>query len=393
MPFVEQRPNGTWRARWRDSDGRKHSKDGLATRAAAMRVAGQQEYAARKAGSDVAAGKSPTWGDWCARWLAVRKVEPSTAEADRMRIERYLQPRWGHVRLAKITRPDVQAWVNELTVTDSARGTPLSGASVRLIFRLFSKSMREAVRDGVLDSSPCTQIVQPMRAEGVERFLTRAEVDAIVHYLHAGPRMSTIYRAAIVVLSETGLRFGELAGLHWWRVDLEHGLLHVQEVWDTRAGRIKGYPKSQRGRAVPLSDRALAAFDALRPITSTGRSSCGLPHSVGRCRSPLVFTTTAGTPLDANNFRERNWAAACQRAGVHDARLHDLRHTYASWLVQNGVPIQEVARLLGHSSVVVAERYARLSTSQHTLVLAALNRPAARDAAWDAARGAARALR
>jgi integrase len=102
--------------------------------------------------------------------------------------------------------------------------------------------------------------------------------------------------------------------------------------------------------------------------------SCGLEHARGgaKCRSGLVLTGRLGGPLNGKNFGRRQWGDACEAAGVGDARLHDLRHTFASWLVQDGVPLQEVQRLLGHASIVTTQRYSHLGTSQHDRVLAAL---------------------
>jgi integrase len=76
-----------------------------------------------------------------------------------------------------------------------------------------------------------------------------------------------------------------------------------------------------------------------------------------------------------NNWRKRSWAPALERANIGHARPHDLRHTYASWLVQNGTPIEEVARLRGHASSVVTQRYAHLADTPKDSVLKALGNP------------------
>jgi integrase len=76
--------------------------------------------------------------------------------------------------------------------------------------------------------------------------------------------------------------------------------------------------------------------------------------------------------LDAHNFGRRQWATAVGLAGVDHVRLHDLRHTTASWLVQAGITLQEVQRILGHASIVTTGRYSHLGDSQDAAVRAAL---------------------
>src|SRR5882757_10514278 len=386
MAWAERLPSGKWRACWRDADGiRRSSVTGssgkqFADKPAAGRYAASREVNARQ-GVDDGSGAPLTWGEWLPLWLELRRVEPSTARQDAVRIERYLKPRWGSKRLSRIKRGDVQRWVNDLTDTTSIRGELLSPSTVARIAHLFTASMKAAVADEKLGASPCVGVKVPPQAPGKERYLTRAEVDAVVHHTHVNDPHgkpaenradSRMYRCLITVGTETGLRFGELAGLHWWRVDLDHGLIHVIETWDPADRKIKAYPKGKKARAVPISNRCLEALSAMlahRPDHKT----CGLPHASGRCRSPLVFKTARGAALDAHNFGRRQWADACERAGVEGATPHDMRHTYASWLRQAGVDLEQVQLLLGHASITTTARYSHIGDTHHAAVLAALN--------------------
>lgn len=375
MAWSEQLPNGTWRGFWYDADGRKRSKSGFATEKKAHDHATWVEQQIKR-GEKVDSGRCPTWGQWCRTWQARRVVEPSTAQQDAIRIDRYLTPYWGGQRLNKIRRGDVQAWVNQLAVTprygrDADDPQPLSPSTVTRIFHLFSASMKAAALDETVPilASPCVGVKLPRSAPGHERFLTRTEFDLIADNLNQP------YRVMAQILVGTGMRFGELAGLHWQRIDLTHGLIDIVETWDPAARRIKSYPKGHGRRSVPIPAWLRPGIESLLDQLEDSSVPCGLPHAAGaRCRSSLVLTAPAGGPLDAHNIGKRYWAPAVAQAGIDACRLHDLRHTYASWLVQDGVSLQEVQRLLGHASITTTQRYAHLGATQHERVLAALNR-------------------
>jgi integrase len=231
MAWAERLPNGYWRACWRDTLGKARSTtrdpntNAQLKEAQAKRLAGDMETAARR-GEKTGLGASPTWGNWCPMWLESRVVEPSTAEVDLLRIDRYLMPQWGPRRLNRITRSEVQAWVMQLS-----RGH-LAPGSVEKVVRLFSASMTAAVRDERVPviANPCSGVDLPRVAPGHERFLTRGEVEAIAHQL------GEPYRLAVLLAAGTGLRWGELAGLHWQRVDLGECMIDVVETWDPTAG-------------------------------------------------------------------------------------------------------------------------------------------------------------
>lgn len=266
MAWAERLPNGLWRAVWRDDLGRKRSKSGIRSEAATRRFAGEQESRARR-GDAIAAGRCPTWGEWLERWRRLRRVEASTVENDESRIRRHLLPQWGTVRLNKITRADVQIWVNELseTLAHSSSRQPdretraVSAGTVERIYNLFSSSMSAAALDDTvpLAISPCRGIELPIPGEGHERYLTRTEFDHIAHHLNEP------YRTAACLLVGTGMRFGEFAGLHWQRVDMIAGRIDIVETWDPSSGTIKPYTKGKHRALGP--DSHLAATGARQP--------------------------------------------------------------------------------------------------------------------------------
>jgi integrase len=238
----------------------------------------------------------------------------------------------------------VQAWVNHLD-------GQMSAASVAKVYRLLSSSLRAAVKYKRLAVSPCHGIELPHIPPPDERFLTRGEVDAALHF------MREPYRTAAVILVGTGMRFGEMAGLHRSRIDWAAQAIDVHETWDGEL--IKAYPKGRKKRRVPMPSWVA---DAILALPGEDRGACKLPHKDRkRCASDLVIRGPLGAPLNAHNMLQRHWADALRRAGLEHARQHDLRHTTASWLAQAGRSMTEIAAVLGHAETAVTARYAHLA--------------------------------
>lgn len=354
MPWVEKLPSGKYRGVWRDAGGRSRSRAGFTQRAEAMRYAGEQEGRTRT-GQAGYVGRSITWGKWCDTWEEMRRVERTSSESDATRIAKWLRPEWGRVPLARITTEDVQTWVNQLA-------GQMAPASVEKVYGLLRSSLKAAVRYKRLAVSPCVDVELPHVPPADERFLTRGEFDRAVHHLNEP------YRTAAVILAGTGLRFGEMAGLHWNRVDFDAMTIDVQEVFDGAV--IKPYPKGRRKRTVPMASWVAEAI-LTRPASD--RRGCRVEHGGRRrCTSDLVLRGPLGAPLDARNVLRRHWGPALQRAGLEHARQHDLRHTTASWLIQGGCTLTEVAAILGHSETTVTARYAHLGSTHMAGVRAVL---------------------
>lgn len=362
MPSAERyrdEGRGVWRyrGRYRDAAGVRHSRT-FDTKAAALRWAGEEEAKAHRGMLNDPGAAKMRWNDWCDRWLPSKQVEPWTRRTDASTVKVHVSPRWGTTRLIAISRMDVEAWVNELAREKSAR-------TARKALSLLSASLTAAVKNNVLAANPCAGVKVPPVPTGQERYLTEVEVGQIFYHL------SGRYRVLGELLVGTGLRIAEACGLHAARVDLDRLRIQVIETYDPRenGGEMRGFTKGKRRREVPITPELgelLAEWLARNPPAR----SCGRTHRAGRCPGGLLLTTERGAPIDGHNFHARQWRDACERAGFYTedpdgkrkitVRVHDLRHTYASRLVQRGVSLERVQLLLGHASITMTARYAHL---------------------------------
>jgi integrase len=265
------------------------------------------------------------------------------------------------VRLDTITRDAVQDWVDELHASGMAPST------VANCYHLLSASLKAAVLAGKIAASPCVSIALPRKPPPDERYLTWEEVEAITHFLQ--PRDSLL----VWFLVGTGVRWGEGVGAHRHRLDLERRRLDVHEVWDQRTREVKPYPKGRQKRSVPLPAWLVERLKSYIP-DEPARASCGSPHRQGsRCRSGLILPGRDGKVIDYDMWRRTRWLDACAKAKIGDVTIHDLRHTYASWLLQSGVTLEALCDLLGHASLQTTMRYAHLADTQWDAVRAALD--------------------
>jgi integrase len=153
----------------------------------------------------------------------------------------------------------------------------------------------------------------------------------------------------------SGLRSGELAGLDVGAVDFDRGLIHVGQVM-TKFG-LRPYPKSDSSRrSAPVHREAL---DLLWPVVAD------------RSADDPAFPAPRGGRLDQSNFLKTVWHPALKRAGIEPVRAYVTRHTFASWMIQAGVPEWDIAQALGHRTTSFVHRYAFLKPDAHESIRAA----------------------
>lgn len=296
----------------------------------------------RKRFTDPNAGKI-TVAAWHERWLRLKVLELATSRKYASHWREHVAPRWGTVPLAAIEPIDFEEWI-----ADMARAR-VGATALMQSARLLRQLLTDAVRHGRIPVDPTAGVKIPKPPKHVDRFLTLAEFDALVEQLDDRDA------ALATLMAFCGLRWEEAAGLHAHRVDLDRGQVMVVEVLQ-RDGSVKAYPKSSASqRLVPLGERAAAAV---------------MPHLPASGR---VFPG-----LDYTNWRRRVFVPAVQAAGLvpPPPTPHDLRHTYGSWLADGGVPVHDIARLMGHGTLRATERYVHSGDGRFDRALSVLNRPA-----------------
>lgn len=361
MAWVQRLPSGRYRGLYRDGQGRSRVAPGgpFTHKAAAQRAAAEAEGKARRSiWRDPDAAKRPL-SEWVTEWWPTRTIGAGTLKAQASYRDQHLLPRFGRTPLGSIRRQDVRAWAAELARSG------LAPATVQRCVHLLSAALTAAVDAELIDANPAARLKLPKPPPAQERFLTRAEFAAIADQL------PTLHDRLIAeTLAYTGLRWGELAGLHRDRVHLDRGLFRIVETFNPKTGAMEPVPKGRRVRDVPVPGWLADELQRLEQADVT----CRRPHVAGRCRSGLLFTTARGNVVWESKWATR-FRAAVDRAGVGHVRPHDLRHTYASWLLQAGRPLAEVGKLMGHESTATTQRYAWLEDVDHSHVSEALGAP------------------
>jgi integrase len=177
--------------------------------------------------------------------------------------------------------------------------------------------------------------------------------------------------ALYLVALTTGLRQGELLGLHWDDVDLERGRLVVrrqlQRVKDK--GLVEAEPKSATSRrSVSLTPLAIEALGRWRTRQKGDRLLAGERWQV----TPYVFTSTVGGPIEPTNVSHR-FRATIERLGFPTIRFHDLRHSCATLLLAAGQHPKLVQELLGHSqNTLTLDTYSHVGPTLHDQVAGAM---------------------
>lgn len=334
MAYIEQLDSGRWRGVYRLPDGKKKSVKGtFAGKREALRAANDAESGARSRDWGSASASKRTWGEWCEEWWPTRDIEDSTARRQLTQRIKHIDGRWADVPLEDFTRHDVRAWAVSLM-----KEKGLSRSSAQKLTLMLSASFTAAIDKGVVDMNPAARLKLGTIKSTHTRFLSPEE----------GVRLKAAMRnpvdqAVVSTFLGAGLRWGELNGLQAEYVDLRLKKIDVVKVWDSGSNRLKEYPKDRRQRPVPIPDWLVEVLEPLVAASETG----------------FVFEKR-GFKLNYGNWRNKIWLPAIEEAGLAPLRIHDLRHSYASFLASQGFSLLEIGQLLGHEDPSTTQIYAHL---------------------------------
>ena len=285
--------------------------------------------------------QSITVQDYALEWLrthASQVCKFSTVRGYEVNLRRHVFPILGAKSLAALERADCRA----LIVACREKG--LSPKSLENICRTLSSVLTQAVEDKVLAINPAFRLgryyrkadypkpeIRPLTREEAAWFLAQVQEHA--------PREYPLFLCAL----RTGMRLGELLRLHWGDVDFHGRFIEVRR--NLVAGRLTT-PKSGKTRRVDMS----AQLTQVLRETLTARKEETLRQG-WKHLPEWVFCNEAGKHLDGDNLRHRVFHRVLVKAGLRRIRLHDLRHMFASLLIQQGESLAYVRDQLGYASI------------------------------------------
>lgn len=263
---------------------------------------------------------APTMKDLADDYMARHGRFKRTGVEDKRKIDKDILPAIGTMKVAEVTRRDIE------DIHHKKRNTPY--AANRVLF-LLSRMFNVAIGWGWRTDNPVKGVPRYDEASS-ERFLSPAELSRLSKVMSGHPEQRSVN--AIRLLMLTGARRSEVLGATWSQFDLEVG------VW-TKPGATT---KTNTEHRVPLSAPALKLLSDMK---AEAQSDYLFPGNI------------PGRPL---RDIKRTWAGLCRAAEVEGVRLHDLRHTYASILASSGHSLLIIGRLLGHTKASTTMRYAKL---------------------------------
>lgn len=304
-----------------------------------------------------------TLADYLTFWLnsvAIHHLRENTHTRYATCIRLHLIPGLGAKKLARLTARDVRTFLDRLRTTcqccthgldsapqrccaiDQCCGKVLSPLTVTHVHSVLKSGLEHAVREDELPRNVARNVktatsrprrFQPLTAAEARQLLTAAQED----------RLHALYELAL----RSGLRKGEILGLHWEDLSLDAGTASIhRSLQRTRTGGLTTLHTKTRAseRRIALPTECINSAKTHQERQREERQAAG----TGWADNSLVFTTPTGRPLDPNNLTRR-FRRLLDRAGLRVIRFHDLRHSTATLLLEQGVDLVVIKELLGHA--------------------------------------------
>jgi integrase len=294
------------------------------------------------------------------QWQAADDISARSAERYRGLLDNQIAPHLGSVPLQKLSRLMIEGWHTAL------RNTGISAKTTGIAHRVLGKALADAERDGLVIKNVC-KIQRAPKVRDRKQITIVHDVPGLVAKLR-GHRLYTIAITALF----TGMRLGEILALRDQCLDLDRGVIRVQEALEPvgREIRFKA-PKTASGRRnISLPTIVIEALRTHRRELLELRMRLGL----GRLNpDDLIFSNPEGRPLHSGDVSGA-WSKFADQASIPEITFHALRHTHVSWLIAHGVDVVTISKRLGHANPnITLGTYAHLFDANDGKVADAIN--------------------
>lgn len=349
-----------------DAEGKRKSKwistglpvKGNKRKAEAVLLAERQKY--QSGDYCLAADANMLFADYMLYWLRQVKtsVDVTTYAGYKTNVEKRIVPffRRRKVTLGGLRAGDIQDFYTYCSVE-----LGISNNTIIKYHANISKALNDAVRMDKIPMTPVKRGMRPKMTEHIGKFYTLAEVEKLLACIKGDGAEFPVLMAAFY-----GLRRSEIMGLRWQAIDFENNLITVdhtvvQCICDGVAMTVeKDRTKNKSScRSMPLVPQYRELLLRMKERQDNCRSLCGNCYT----ESDYIFVNDLGVPYKPN-YVTQHFKLILQKNALRDIRFHDLRHTCASLLLKNGVPMKDIQEWLGHSDFnTTANIYAHLDTT------------------------------
>ncbi|MBE6899266.1 MAG: site-specific integrase [Ruminococcaceae bacterium] len=291
---------------------------------------------------DIVTASAVKLGDWLHEWLKLYlpNIESTTRVGYREKIDGYIIPKLGDIKLKSLNTPTIQAWVNELKDKEK-----LAPKTIRNAFLNLKAALDKAVILKMIPKNPCIGVELPK----LKRY--KAEI-------YSGNEISDLINAAectdmyLPVLLEIaiGFRRGELLALKWSDIDFNARTVHVRENRVNGDGKVEiKAPKSAAGiRDITIGSNIVDELKKAHKQYLENKMKLG----AGFTDSDLVICQKNGRPFAPDSMTQK-WLRFTEKHGLKHIRFHDLRHTCATAMLEAGIDPKTVQSRLGHANISI----------------------------------------
>lgn len=363
---VRQRTNGSWEGRYTftNNDGVKSTKSVYApTQTEAKRKLKELIFAMENFDeSDWTQPTKTTVGEWMDTWMKEYKknsVRPATYTSYHLNIETHIRLALGSIELQKLRPEHIQKLLNSMSKANNKRAA-LAPWTVLKVKNILSGAMEQAIKNRIIQFNPAKAVTPPKLEQKEIRILTEEEQEKFMGACK-GHRLEALYLLALA----TGMRRGEILALTWDCVDFDNQSIAVKgsvsRIKDPDTGITALHfaePKTKSGRRqVPILDSMVPVLEAHRERQNAEKAEAGSAWN----KRNLVFCSNVGTPVEPRRLCT-TMDKITSSVGLPHFTFHAMRHTFATCLLEAGVPAKVVQDVLGHADVTLT-----LNTYSHVI--------------------------
>jgi integrase len=290
--------------------------------------------------------KDVTLSEYLDYWIdnyAKLNLAARTLEHYNYIITQHLKPTLGNIKISKLQPFQLQEYYAQKLESGKLEGGGLSTQSVKHHHRLISKVLKDAVKWQFIIRN-IAEAVSPPKTKKVEiKTWDNEQVKAFLEAAKNSP-----YHPIFLTTIYTGMRRGEVLGLRWQDIDFENYILYVRQTLQEvkKVGLIFKEPKSGKSRSITITQSLIQEFKKVYKQHLENKLLFGSEYN----DLDLIFAQKNGKPIQPTEMH-RNYRRIIQSSGLPYIRFHDLRHTHATLMLQQGIHPKVVSERLGHSTI------------------------------------------